>query len=602
MSAEFVKQAVLYLLFLIMLSIPFVVSKYDQMANSVSTEDREEIIDRYGFFLQDVTQEANVDFKHRRPVVDEELHHILPQISSIGASVAVSDYDNDGLPDFYLTNSEFGTQNALYRNEGDGTFSNQAEAVGLAEMNGEDVGASMGSIWGDFDNDGFEDLFIYRWGKPELFKNENGTSFRNVTDQAGLPDHLNANTALWIDYNRDGLLDLFVGGYYHEDVDLFDLEDTKMMPDSYEYATNGGLNYLFENQGNGQFRDVSEEMGLQETRRWTLASSSTDLDNNGYPDIVLANDYGVDEIFLNQGGSGFINAGESSGVGFTPKSGMSVSFGDILNQGEYSIYITNISEAGVLMQGNNLWVPRSRGDEEVPEFRNLASNLGVEVGDWAYSGQFLDFNNDGNQDLYIANGYVSAEPNTDYWYDYTKVVGGNRAIIIDAKNWPAMNNRTFSGYQANKLWLNDGAGRFQEVAHNVGAALRMDSRSVAYADFFGNGTLDLIVANQHQEVKLYRNIVDTKNNWIEFKLEGRESNRSAIGATLFLYWDGKVTRKSIQSGEAFSSQSQRPVHFGLGEAQRIDRVEIHWPSGRVQSIESPEINKQHEIIEPTEEL
>ena len=160
MSTEIVKKAVLYLLFLIMLSIPFVVSKYDEMANSVSTEDREEIIERYGFFLEDVTEEANVDFEHRRPVVDEELHHILPQISSVGASVAVSDYDNDGLPDFYLTSSEFGTQNALYRNDGDGTFSNQAEAVGLAEMNGENVGASMGSILGEFDIDGFEDLFI----------------------------------------------------------------------------------------------------------------------------------------------------------------------------------------------------------------------------------------------------------------------------------------------------------------------------------------------------------------------------------------------------------------------------------------------------------
>lgn len=600
MKKERGKKVVVVLIFLLLVSIPFGMKKYDEYVNSEKFENRSEIIERYGFFLDDVTDDLGIDFVHQRPIVDGKLNHIAPQIASMGASASVVDFNADGHQDFYLTNSEFGAQNALYKNFGNGTFIDVAGEMGIADLNNREVGASMGSVWADFDNDGYEDLFLYRWGKPVLFKNNAGESFTEVTD-AGFPEHVNANTATWLDYNNDGLLDLFLGGYYKEDVNLFNLENTLMMPDSYEYATNGGLNYLFENQGDGTFTDVSEQVGLQENRRWTLASSASDINDSGYPDLVLANDYGVDEIYINNYGEGFTNIGEESGIGFTPKSGMSVSFGDVLNQGKHAIYITNISEAGVLMQGNNLWVPRSSETEETPSYRNLASNLGVEIGDWGYSGQFLDLNNDGNLDLYVANGYVSAEPDTDYWYDYSKVVGGNRSIIMDANNWPDMENRTFSGYQANKIWLNDGAGRFREVANNVGGDLRLDSRSVAYADFFGDGSLDVIVANQNQPVKIYRNYTDPNHNWVGFDLEGTISNRSAVGAIVILHWDGKRSRKSVTAGEAFSSQSQKVVHFGLGEVDRVEKAEIRWPSGIVQSIENIELNINHKITEPSSE-
>ena len=601
MNKQHIKQSVAILIFIILVSVPFLMQKYDEFMNSESFENRDEIIERYGFILEDVTNELGIDFVHKRPIVDEKLDHIAPQIAAMGTSASVVDYNKDGYHDLYFTNSEFGSNNALYKNNGNGSFTEVAEELGIADVNRQDVGASMGAIWADYNNDGYEDLFVYRWGKPSLYKNENGERFTEV-ENTGFPEHVNANTATWLDFDNDGLIDIFLGGYYKEDVDLFNLENTQMMPDSYEYATNGGLNYLLKNNGDGSFEDVSEEKGLQETRRWTLASSATDINDSGYPDLVLANDYGVDEIFINNYGESFTNVGEQAGVGFTPKSGMSVSFGDILNQGKHAIYITNISEAGVLMQGNNLWVPSRISDSgETPSYRNLASNLGVEIGDWGYSGQFLDFNNDGNLDLYVANGYVSAQPNTDYWYDYAKVVGGNRSIIIDANNWPDMENRTFSGYQANKLWLNDGAGRFREVANNVGGALTMDSRSVAYADLFGDGSLDLIVANQNQPVKVYRNYVKENHNWIQFDLEGTNSNRSAVGTVVILHWDGKQSRKSVTAGEAFSSQGQRPVHFGLGEMNSADKVEIRWPSGIVQVIDNPAINMEHSIKEPAGE-
>lgn len=599
MTKELRVKIIAAVIFLMLISVPYGIKKYDEIVHAEFQGEMAEVIERYGFYLEDVTEKIGVNFVHQRATVDEKLHHILPQISSMGASVSVVDFNNDGLQDFYLTNSEFGTSNALFKNLGDGTFIDVADEMGVADLNINGLGASMGAIWGDYNNSGYEDLFLYRWGRPELFRNEEGNGFTRVTDSIGLPDHINANTAIWLDYNNNGYLDLFIGGYYHEDVNLFDLEDTRMMPDSYEYATNGGLNYLFENQGDGTFKDVSLEMGIQEIRKWTLASSAADINDSGYPDLILANDYGVDEIYINDGGERFISVGEEAGIGFVPKSGMSVGIGDILNQGRYSIYITNISEAGVLMQGNNLWVPSRDADSSIPSYRNLAGNMGVEIGDWAYGGLFVDLNNSGNIDLYVANGYVSDEPGTDYWYDYSRVVGGNRNVIIDAMNWPAMDGRTFSGYQTNKIWLNDGAGRFREVARSVGSNVAMDSRSVAYADLFGDGSLDIIVANQNQSVTVFRNHVTPNHNWVGFRLIGNQSNKSAIGATLLLHWDGKISKKFISGGQSFSSQSQRVVHFGLGQVENVEKLEIRWPSGIVQEINMPDLNMYHIIEEPS---
>jgi hypothetical protein len=602
MKRETVTRILAAIIFALLISVPFLMRTYNEWAASGEYSGMEEVQQRYGFYLEDATEAAGVDFTHRRAGVDEQLGHILPQISSVGASVSVADVNNDGFPDLYFTNSEFGFPNALYLNQGDGTFEDVAGQMGVADLNSPEAGASMGSVWGDYNNDGYEDLLVYRWGSPALFRNNGGTGFTEVTEEAGLSMKVNSNSAFWFDFDRDGLLDLFIGGYYHEDVNLFDLEDTRMMPDSYEYATNGGLNYLFKNNGDGSFTDISAEAGIQETRKWTLAATAADINNNGYPDIILANDYGVDEILINRNGNLFENAGEETGIGFVPKSGMSASIGDFMNRGEYAIYITNISEAGVLMQGNNLWVPATteEGQTDIPRYRNLAGNMGVEIGEWGYGGLFVDLNNDGYLDLYVANGYVSDEPDTDYWYDYSRVVGGNRNIIIDANNWPAMNSRSFSGYQTNKIWLNDGAGRFREVAGTVGGALNLDSRAVAYADLAGDGSLDLIVASQNQPVKIFRNRVQPSRNWVGFRLQGTESNRSAIGAEILLYWDGRITRKMVSGGESFSSQSQRAVHFGLGSVNEAEKAEIRWPSGKVDVIDAPQLNRYHNIIETGE--
>src|SRR5687767_14278099 len=311
---------------------------------------------RFGFRLQESAKAMGVDFTHQAPTFDAQLNHIMPQVAAMGAAVAVVDFDRDGWQDFYATNSAENSLNRLYRNNGNNTFTDVAQEIGLADVNQRDSGVSMGSVWGDFDNDGWEDVLLYKYGRPELFRNVDGKSFAAVGQRAGMPPWVNANSATWLDYDRDGLLDLFIAGYWSETVNLWKLETTKVMPESFEYANNGGRKYLLRNRGDGTFEDRTEAMGIR-SRRWALAVIAADLFGTGYPDLFLANDYGVSEMFANRPGKGFTDVAQTTGVGRTPKSGMNASIGDVFNDGRLAIYKTNISEAGVLVQGNDLWVP-----------------------------------------------------------------------------------------------------------------------------------------------------------------------------------------------------------------------------------------------------
>ncbi len=592
-------QIFISLCFVVLLAVPIVLGLESKpsVRTNVNGQAKNIALDLFGFFLEEVNEEIGVDFIHQPPILDSKLDHILPQIASVGASVSVCDFNNDGWNDFYLTTSKYGEINALYKNLSNGSFENVSIELGVGNINLAGTGVSMGSVWADYNNDGYEDLFVYKWGKPELFLNRAGNGFENVSVKAGLPTWVNANSAIWFDYNRDGNIDLLIGGYYKEQIDLWNLENTMIMPESFEYANNGGRNFLLENQGDGSFKDVTFDKGIVSTK-WTLAIGAFDFDNNGYPDLFIANDYSVDELYLNVDGKKFKEIGKESNIGYSPKSGMNVSLADVQNEGKFSIYVSNITEMGILLQGNNLWQPVSNNDKI--EFKNNARALGVELGGWSYGSQFGDLNNDGYQDLYLANGFISGAKNNSYWYDYSKITGGNKSIISDATNWPAMEGRSQSGFQQNKIWINTKEGVFADVTAYVSGIKSYDSRAVAMVDLWNRGVLDVIVANQNTNVSVFKNLVQEKKNWIAVRLEGSKSNRSAIGAKLTLVWDNQSQSQIVSGGIGFSSQNQRSIHFGINTSTAIDKLIIYWPSGVEEIYESLEINKIHNLKEGNE--
>jgi hypothetical protein len=593
----------LVVVFVAMLATPAIIRRFgDRGAPSAAAADTAGA--RYGFRLIESAHASGIDFRHEGPTLDPKLSHIMPQVASMGAAVAIADVDADGHADFYVTNSREGSKNRLYRNRGDGSFEEVADRFGVADINQPGTGVSMGSVFGDYDNDGFEDLFLYKWGRPELFRNEQGQRFSRVTETAGLVPWANINTAIWLDYDRDGRLDLFLGGYYSERLNLWSLIDTKIMPESFEYANNGGRKYLYRNLGQGRFEDVSANAGLTSTR-WALAAVAADLRGSGYPDLFIANDYGVSELFINERGR-FREVGREAGVGYAPKSGMNASTGDVLNQGKIAIYVSNISEEGILLQGNNLWVPSGESGG-VPTYENMARAMGIDLGGWSFGAQFGDLNNDGFLDLYLVNGYVSASRDESYWYDFSKVAGGHEVIIKDAANWPAMGARSLAGYQPKRVWINDGSAGFVEVAQVVGVTDRYDGRAVALADFAGRGALDVVVANQRGPLLLYKNEVAPARQWIAFDLVGgcRDdkapagcSNRSAVGAQVEVFWNGRRQLQEVSGGSGFCAQNQRRLHFGLGQHGSVERVVIRWPSGRTQELRAPQTGRVHTIQEP----
>ena len=199
-----------------------------------ATLSAEESLRRYGFHLREVSKECGIKFVHEAPALDSKLDRIMPIVAAMGASVSVVDFDRDGLADLFVVNSGSGSKCRLYRNKGDGTFEDVAEKMGVADLNRPGDGACMGAVWGDYDNDGYEDLFVYRWGKPELFHNDKGKGFTRVTDEAKLPKWINAGSAIWLDFDGDGKLDLFIAGYWADDIDLWKLKTTRIMPESFD--------------------------------------------------------------------------------------------------------------------------------------------------------------------------------------------------------------------------------------------------------------------------------------------------------------------------------------------------------------------------------
>jgi hypothetical protein len=545
--------------------------------------------------FEEVARAAGIEHRHRRPVLDPKLANIMPWMSSVGAAAAAGDFDGDGKIDLYVTTSHKGEANRLYRNTGHGSFEDVATAAGLAQVNGED-GVSMAAVWGDVDGDGDADLYLVRWGRNALFRNDGGGAFTEITARVfrrrdGTPgtDWANGNAALFLDFDLDGRLDIYVGNYFQE-FDLWHLAHTRIMHDDFERARNGGRNSLFRQQPDGTFVDVAASLGVDDSG-WTLAVAAGDVNNDGLPDLYCANDFGPDRLYLGKSGGRFENV-SATALGDDTKKGMNADLGDYNNDGWLDIYVTNITTSEYLQEGNMLW----HNNGNLPGFgfsmTDVAAQTHTDNGGWGWGGKFFDADNDGDLDIFTVNGFVSAGEG-NYWYDLASwtVTDSDPA---DARSWPAMGDRSFSGYEPSRLYVNTGRDSFVEQASLSGIDDDRDGRGLVVFDYDDDGDLDLYVANQDAEPCLYRNAGSPGRHWIGFRLATDPAtgvNRDGIGTRVTLVTSAGRQIRERDGGNGYAGQSDPRLHFGLGDDARVELVEVRWPDGGVQYLEAPPVDR-----------
>jgi hypothetical protein len=536
----------------------------------------------------DITKDSNVNLLHKGPQVDERLRNLGPWFTALGAGGSVGDINNDGLLDLYFTNNLTGTKNSLYLNKGNLKFEDIAMSAGVADLNDERNFSTM-SLLVDLDNDGWKDLFLTRFGSSKIFKNLKNGKFEDVTDRSDIPSPRNPVTAVAIDFDRDGDLDIYVGCYF-PDVDLTNLgkAKTSILHESWETARNGGTNYFLENQGNFKFVDITEKVKLGDVG-WTLALGTGDIDKDGWIDIYMANDFGTDKIYRNTGKGYFTDVSESS-IGIDTKKGMNVEMGDYDNDGWLDIYVTNITEP-YLYECNMLW--RNNGDFT---FMDVSKVLGVCDTQWGWGAKFIDFNNDGFLDIYVLNGFITGNQK-DYIDILMPIMLEYNIDLSDTMNWPPIGEMSFSGNEKNRLFKNNWGMNFIEVGAKHSVDSNQDGRGLIVADLNNDGYQDMVVMSANQPVIVYKNTAINGNNWIDIELTGTKSNRDGIGTKVTFYSRKGIQYRETNAGNGFESQSTILVHAGLGKLKKVAKIEVIWPSGIKQVFRNVEVNKHYKLVE-----
>ena len=536
--------------------------------------------------FKDVTKTAGVGHRHHGPSVDDRLKNLGPWFTALGAGGSVGDYNNDGFEDIYVTDSLRGMPNVLYRNNGDMTFTEVGKEAGVANLN-DDKHFSAMSLFFDCDGDGFKDLFVARFGRSALFKNNKDGTFKDISDLSELPLERNTVAVVALDYNRDGKLDLYLGNYF-PDVDLTAVKTTKLLHDSWESARNGGTNSLLKNEGNCRFKDVTKNSGLADTG-WTLAIGTGDLDKNGWVDMYLANDFGPDKMYRNNGDGTFTDVSIKA-FGVDTKKGMNAELGDYDNDGWLDIYVTNITEP-YLNECNMLW--RNNGDFT---FTDVAMATQTCDTDWGWAGKFIDIENDGWLDLYVMNGFISSGEG-EYIDILMPIILDSDVDLSDTMSWPPLGEMSFSGHERNRLFKNNGNHSFDEVAKLHGVDNIRDGRGLIIADFDNDGSQDMFLLNSNEDAVLYHNQNKTPNRYLDIRLEGVQSNRDGIGTRVTAYTQKGVHYRETNAGNGYEGQSTGRVHIGLGEADVVEKIVINWPLGQTQIFEKVKANQHYVLTE-----
>ena len=508
-------------------------------------------------------------------------------LEEMGCGVALIDYDNDGWLDIFLVNG--GTYDArrptsyLFHNNRDGTFTDISRNAGLTH-----VGWGQGCCVGDFDNDGFDDLFVSYWGRNVLYRNNGNGTFTDVTAKAGLGSSENRWGAgcCFLDYDRDGNLDLFVANYV-----AFN-PATAPPPGDSQYCRynqiavpcgpqglSGGTNLLYRNRGDGTFEDVSEKSGIanphgsaaatyirdawRPTGSYGMGAAAADFDNDGWPDIYVACDTAPSLLYHNNHDGTFREIGVPAGCAFDENgvalSGMGAAIGDYDGDGRLDILRTNFTDQVTTLYHND-------GEDGFHD-ASLQAGLGINTKYVGFGVGFLDFDNDGWKDIFIANGHV-----------YSQLA--KRKLHITYR-------------QPRLLYRNLGNGRFEDVSDRNGTAITSPNlgRGCAFGDLDNDGYIDIVVNNLDGSPSVLHNDGKNQNNWLIVKCVGTRSNRSAVGARVRVVAGGHAQISEVMSGSGYYSQNDLRQHFGLGNVQKVDMLEVRWPSGLNQTLRDLEPNR-----------
>jgi hypothetical protein len=502
-------------------------------------------------------------------------------LETTGTGVAVVDYDRDGLLDLFFVNGSTlegfpagkAPINHLYRNQGNGTFRDVTVAAGL-----EASGWGQGVCVGDYDNDGFDDLFVTYWGQNHLYHNTGKGRFEDVTRAAGLTQsRVRWNTGCaFLDYDRDGKLDLIVANYI--DLDLATAPTPASGLCRYKGlpvacgppGLTGGKNLLYHNRGDGTFEDVSEKSGItRASGTYGLGVSTLDFDNDGWVDVYVANDSNPSALYRNNHDGTFTDIGVKAGCAYSqdgkPQAGMGVAIGDYDHNGTMDIFKTNFA-------GDTSTLYANSGDGLCDD-RTFAAGIGMNTRWLGWGTSFVDLDNDGWLDLVLVNGHV-----------YPEV----RQV------------KTEAGYEQRKVvYRNLGNGRFGDITEQLGPPMTIPKagRGAAFGDINNDGQMDVAIANVNDLPDLFRLTGDPRHHWVTLELVGVRSNRNAIGARVKCVSGGTQQWQEVRGGGSYLSQNDFRVHFGLAAATRVDRVDVRWPNGLEESWDNLEVDRFHTLKE-----
>ena len=502
-------------------------------------------------------------------------------VETLGSGGGFLDFDNDGWQDIYLIQSgardaDARPPNRLFRNRGDGTFS-QVTGSGT-----EDTAYGIGCTFGDYDNDGWTDIYVTNFGPNRLFHNRGDGTFEDVSRRAGVDDPGLSSSAAFADVNSDGWLDLYVGNYLrfsYEGKKDCRFHDVPVIcpPGAYEAEENS----FYLNLGNGSFRRANSEQGLvprQPAASKTLGVLFFDMDNDGDQDLYVSNHATPNFLFENQGKGRFEDVSLLSGTAYNldgeTEAGMGVDAADLDGNGHFDLLVAHFDT-----ETNTLYMNEGEGMfSDHSEISGIAAASRTLVG---FGVSFFDLNNSGTPDLFVANGHVS----------------DNIQEVTPSYTYP----------QPNLLLVNLGKARFSDVSTDAGPALTREevSRGTAVADFDRDGDLDLLVTTNNGPARLLQNRFNdekTTHSWVQFVLQGIHCNRNAIGARMRLTAGSITQEREVRSGSSYASQSELVVHFGLGIEKSVNQLEVRWPCGKTRHIESPELNRRHEIKEVSDAI